>query len=58
MIERRSQESFCSKHGEDMRSRYNNTIICLVHGCDWEVPARRKLDQQIETLGDIKAKWA
>ena len=50
-------ELSCPKHGRDMLARQDNKIICLVYGCDYSVPARRKEDLEIATLGEIKAKW-
>lgn len=58
MTERRqNQESCCPDHPKEMRARENDTIICLVYGCNWNIPARRKLDEQIETFETIRAKW-
>lgn len=47
----------CPKHGRHMLARRDDTIICLVFGCDHKVPVKSAEDKEIETLGEIRAKW-
>ena len=56
LIDRRQIEG-CPKHGNKLRAQENNTIICLMAGCDWNVPARRKTDEGIPSIKDIKNIW-
>ena len=57
MTEKRLKETCCPTHGIDMRARQDNTIICLVYGCNWQTPARRETDKEIESVQKIADLW-
>ena len=49
--------SNCPVCGFKFLVRDNNEIHCLKAECDWKIEAKRKQDEQMPTLKDIKDTW-
>ena len=47
----------CPVHGPNLKMRYNDEIVCLRNGCDFKTPARRKQDEDVPSLAEIKKVW-
>ena len=47
----------CPEHGPNLKFRNNDKINCLRNGCNFTTPARRKLDEDVATIAEIKKVW-
>lgn len=44
----------CPQHDILYRARQDEMLICCAWKCDWTIPARREIDQEIPTMGQLK----
>jgi len=56
IIDRRAN-NVCPKCGFGLLARNNNEIVCLNSKCDYKIEAKRKLDETIPDISEIKKIW-
>jgi len=54
MIERKG---CCPKCGYRLLARKDNLIICLSTTCNWSIESKRKEDNELKYIAQLKEEW-